>query len=204
MRKLILIFMFMSFTSSAHAVTPDRIGRVDVGVNLSGAFSTDGDVDSSYYIGGNVSYGIYEWLAVGMSTGWTEGDAESSLSNGQEIESGDFRTIPLLVDFYFRWYRREEPYVPYGVVGLGVMFHRFDENEDLAGRGIDIDDESGFGARLGLGLDWFVNDSWIVNVETSYFFSSTDLDSDSTSSVIAEGPDTDYWLVGGGVKYLFN
>src|SRR3989338_284429 len=95
----ILAFLMMPITVYA---APDRTGKLDAGVNVSGAIQTDSDLDSTIYVGGTLAYGVSPWLALGVESGWMESGAELDLGNGLKVEAGDLTGIPLFGDIIVR------------------------------------------------------------------------------------------------------
>jgi opacity protein-like surface antigen len=184
----------MLLAHSAYAVE-DRTNKWDLGANVSAAIPTDGDVDTTVYVGGTLSYGITNWLAVGAEAGWAGFDeSDSGISVDEDA-------IPVLGDIIFR-VPMEGPVQPYGIVGLGVIFWNIDSNVP----NVDIDSDAAFAAKFGGGVDWFINQNWIANFELAYITSDADVTATSTitGASVSAGVDTDYWTVGGGLKYLFS
>jgi opacity protein-like surface antigen len=190
---LIALALFMMTTISDAA--PDRTGKTDIGFNLSGAIPDDDDVDSTLYAGGSLAHGFSNWLALGVEAGWAEFE-ESGL--GFEVEE---TAVPIFGDIILR-VPLEAPLQPYAIVGLGAIIWNVDDNV----ANIETDVDTAFAAKFGVGLDWFVNDNWIVNFEASFVTSDADATVRNTvtgASVTGEG-ETDFWMVGGGIKYLFS
>lgn len=66
-----------------------------------------------------------------------------------------------------------EQFVPYALVGLGAM----NAYEDISYRGDDSkESEWGFGARVGLGFDYYFQPEWTVGFEGAYVFGTGDVD----------------------------
>ena len=162
----------------------NRAGRTDVGFNVAGVFSDENDLDDSVFLTGSVAHGLNEWLALGFEVGWAE----------RNLSDDDLTAIPLLVDLIVR-VPNESAVVPYGVGGVGAIVWDV-EDDDLD----DLEDiDASFAAKLGGGIDWFLNERWIVNVEAAYVFTDEDIEITSGSRSV----ELDYWTVGGGLKYLF-
>lgn len=180
----VMALVVMSFAGLAFAA-PDRVGRVDLGFNVSAALN-DGDVDDTAYFGLNASYGIMPWLALGVSGGWQEGD----LDNTQF--PGDVGIANVMADIILRHQTPDSPYVPYAVLGLGGVGAYLDQENQ------NDDDDTTFGIKLGLGVDYFINDNWALNLEGAYVIADNDLRNDRN---VVDG--TDYATFGGGAKYVF-
>lgn len=209
-KAFVFILLAMSVTAFAYAA-PDRTGRWDAGVSVAGAMPTDGDVDATVQVGGNVAYGVTEWFAVGASSGWQSHGLDDASESGITIEGPDLTGIPLFGELIFRVPTGQEHFTPYGVVGLGVVFWDVDDTTANVGGttvNIETDVDTVFALKLGGGLDWFVNDNWIIFFEGAYVFSNPDatLTASAAGVSITSDPDDldlDYWTVGGGVKFVF-
>ena len=58
--------------------------------------------------------------------------------------------------------------------------------------------------QVGGGFDWFVSNNVMLNFEAAYTFSDIDTTlSVPGGSVTLNDLNSDYWTIGGGVKYLF-
>ena len=180
----VMALAVMGLAGSAFAA-PDRVGRVALGFNVSAAIN-EGDVDNSAYFGLNASYGLMPWLALGISGGWEEGD----IDNAQF--PGEVGIANVMADVILRYQTQDSPYVPYAVLGLGGV------GSYLAQDNQNDDDDTTFGIKLGLGVDYFINDNWILNLEGAYFIADNDLRNATTT---VDG--TDHATLGGGVKYAF-
>ena len=170
---------------------PDRTGKTDIGFNASAGIMQDSNVAA--YFGGNMSYGINNWSAVGFSVGYE--------NFGSNLGIGDLSAVPLMFDMYVRSQNADQAYVPYAILGLGAVLWDFKESGLTAGSTVNVD--TSFGVKLGGGVDWFVNDHWAINFEGSYTFADANVTvKNSAGSVTATG-NADFWNLGGGLKYLF-
>lgn len=188
-----LFLMVMAATAYA---APDRVGKVDVGFNISGAIPRDGDLDSAAYYGGSFAYGVTDWLALGAESGWAQFSASDA---GITIDQD---TVPLFGDIILRVPTGDSQLKPYGIVGLGVLF--VDASTNISN--ISIKADTSFAAKFGGGVDWYINNNWALNFEASYVVSNVDgtVTNTSTGASASVSGDSDYWMVGGGVKYLFS
>ncbi|MCG3176554.1 MAG: hypothetical protein MOGMAGMI_01512 [Candidatus Omnitrophica bacterium] len=184
MKKISVLAMVMMFgiSGSALATAPDRVGKVDLGGYVAGAFN-DNSIDDAAYVGLNMSYGVTPWIALGVEGGWQQGEHES--------EPGEVGIANIMGDVILRWHIEGQEFVPYGVLGLGAAsgYASIEDRDDR--------DDSAFAWKLGGGVDWFVNSNWALNFEASWT-DPGDLPSGSTAN-----DDLDYVAVGGGIKYLF-
>src|SRR5262245_1421670 len=122
LRKLILLVLLIGSAGLAGLpcpaqAAPDRVGKFDIGFQASGLMPQEDGVDNSLYFGGNLSYGIMSWLAVGVEGGWAQSDVEDS-SAGVTIEYGDVDIMPILGDVILRFQSADNPAVPYALIGL--------------------------------------------------------------------------------------
>lgn len=215
MKKFFSLFVFAALlvSTSAFAV-PNRVGKSEIGINVSALEPSLDDADTSVFIGGNYAYGVNEWLAIGVESGWAESDVDPD---------DTVSVVPLLADIIFRVpMTAEQPIAPYGVVGLGVNFWDYSVgsgtiaalNSALASIGsatrvtsLTVDPDPTFAAKIGGGFDWFINEHWAVNFEASYTISDFEGDTSVSSTggafPISIDEDGDYWMVGGGLKYQF-
>ena len=194
---LSFILMF-SYVSAFAAV--DRTHRVDGGVNFSAAMPSDGNVDDAFYVGGNASYGVNEWLGIGISGGWTDPGFETS--NG--IEGPNVTMIPVFGDVILRAPTGENSWQPYGILGFGAIFANVHGTGILNDSNLHADNNSGFAFKLGGGLDWFTNDNWAFFGELSYVFTTANVEIlRNTSNAEVDSIDLDTLYAGGGIKYLF-
>ena len=194
-KKSAMVFLSLIVVATAAYATPDRVGKIDIGFNVSGAIPRDGDVDGAAYLGGSLAYGVTDWLALGVESGWVGfGESDSGINI-------DENAIPVFGDIILR-VPTQSAAKPYGLVGLGVIF--WDVSSNISNVTVDVD--TAFAAKFGGGVDWFVNDNWALNFEASYVVSSTDATARNTTTgaSISTSGDTDYWTVGGGLKYLFS
>lgn len=190
-KKAVVLGFAQILIAGAVYAAPDRVGAVDVGFNASAGFMED--ADTAAYFGGNMSYGINNWSAIGFSAGYQ--------SFGSDFNIGDLNAYPLMVDFYFRSHENERAYVPYAVLGLGAVVWDFDEEGLTAGSSVDID--TSFGVKLGGGVDWFINEKWAINFEASYTFADAETKVTNSAGSVTGTSDADFWNVGGGIKYIF-
>jgi opacity protein-like surface antigen len=193
MRKALIVAAFLLIATQSAYAAPDRTAKWDIGLNVSGAIPDEGD--SAVYVGGTAAYGVNNWLAIGIESGWAQFDDSDA---GVTVESD---MVPLFGDIILR-VPMENQVQPYAIFGLGAIF--WDASTDVANVEVDVD--TAFAAKFGAGLDWFINENWIANFEFSYVTSDAEGTARNTvtgASISAEG-ETDYWMVGGGIKYLFS
>jgi opacity protein-like surface antigen len=211
MRKLILTLAMLALATAAVYAAPDRTGKIDVGVNVSGAISTDNDIQSTAYVGGNIAYGINKWVAIGFEGGRQKHGSDNVSDGGTTIFGPDFAAIPLFGDIIVRMPIENQQVTPYGIIGLGTVLWDVDSasfNSAGVGGTVETKVGSSIAVKVGGGFDWFINDNWVVNFESAYVFDRPDVTATaSINGISASAIDQvklDYWTIGGGVKYLFD
>jgi len=202
-KKIIWFVLALLLVPVAVYAAPDRTGKWDAGFNVSGVFPSDSDADNSVYIGGNLAYGVTDWFAVGVESGWSRIGTSIPISPGVTLDAGDLTGIPLLSDLIVRVPIKDSQVQPYGVLGGGVIFWSFDESSLLKAAGVTVNPSTSFAAKLGGGLDWFINDKTILNFETSYVFSNADITASGGGVRVTDSINTDYWMIGAGMKFVF-
>lgn len=210
MRKFLFATLLALLVPAAFAApsafafaAPDRVQKVDIGFDLSGAVSSSSDLNSTFYVGGNVSYGFNEWFAAGVSLGREEFSENDMAVGSATIPGPDITGHPLFLDFIFRKYMPGKSYVPYGVVGVGIIWWK--SKDVIATNGIQYEStaDPALGLKLGGGVDWFVNEKWALNLNFNYVFSNTSATLTRGGIRARDDINLDYWNLGGGIKYLF-
>ncbi len=201
---LVLLTSFGLLAPSAFAFSaPDRVGKADIGFDLSGAISSDSDINSTFYVGGNMSYGINEWFAVGVSLGREEFSANDITVGSATIPGPDIAGHPLFLDFIFRKYMPDKAYVPYGVLGAGIIWWKSQDVTASNGIQYEASVDPALGFKLGGGVDWFMNDKWALNLNFDYVLTTSSAPLSNGSISVRDDVNLDYWNLGGGIKYLF-
>ncbi len=210
MFKRVFAVTLMGLAVVAHTAfaSPDRTGKIDMGVNVSSAFSTDSEVNTAAYVGGNIAYGVNKYFAVGFEGGWQRHEIDDVTDSGITIFGPKLSGVPLFGDLIFRMPIENQNIVPYGLVGLGTVLWSIDDTSATGGVLVNTKVSDAFAVKLGGGFDWFLNDNWIINFDASYVFDrarETQTASLGGLSVSAsQNAKLDYWNVGGGIKYLFS
>ena len=204
MRKMAMVMGMLLMSSTCVFAIPDRAGKVDVGFNIGGLLPDSGSLDDGVYYGGSVAYGVNDWFAVGIEGGY--GDAGTSFVIGRATHNAKISRIPLFMDLIFRCNKfTDSNFIPYGVVGLGALFTDAHGFGTLTSANLKLDVDNSFAAKFGLGVDWFVNDRWVLNVEASYVWAAADANiKDLSGGGTVDSANMDYWMIGAGAKYLFD
>ena len=175
----------------------DLTGKTSVGLNVAGLFSSDGNLDNTVYVGGTFDYGLSQYFAVGLESGYHSFNVNVT---GRDL--GDLRGIPLLADFIVR-VPLADRWVPYGLIGLGVVFWDFAEGDLYKDMGISVDVDPSFAAKFAIGCDYFMTDDLALSLELAYVISEVELKARQGDFRATQDGNTDYGEVGIGLKYFF-
>ncbi|HTL71571.1 MAG TPA: OmpW family outer membrane protein [Candidatus Eisenbacteria bacterium] len=206
-KKMLVVALFGLMTASAAYAAPDRTGKWDAGVSMAAAIPTDGDLDTAFQVGGTFAYGVNEWFAIGFSGAWQQQTVDAETVGTVSISEYDITGVPLFCDLIARFPTGDQQFNPYGVLGLGTVIWSVDDATATSGGSVltaQTDVDTDFALKLGGGVDWFINQNWIINFEAAYVFSSPSADVTVSGVTVSDDVDLDYWTVGGGVKYLFS
>ncbi|MGH7197252.1 MAG: outer membrane beta-barrel protein [Candidatus Omnitrophota bacterium] len=208
-KTAVFILLAMSVTAFAYAA-PERVGKHEIGVNVSGFLETDEDIDDTLFIGGQWAYGITDWFAIGASSGWAQADSQVAITgSGVTLTSdSEFTAVPIMADFIFRASKWHENLVPYAVVGVGVVLWDLDGTTTVSAPGVgtfpvQIEVDNAFGLKAGGGFDWFINENWILFFEATYTWTEPDVETTVLGTSSSDEVDLSYINVGGGVKFVF-
>lgn len=199
MKTPAVLFVFLAAVSTSHAYMEhaDITKRWGVGFNLSGSVPSSNSADPGMSPVVNFNYGIIDHIALQVELGYTEMNYEAL-----GIDFGDVQGVPLVFSVQWRYpfLFSSTPATAYAVTGFGTIFWEFDNTGDSRAAVTEVEDAFVF--KLGGGVDFFVTDNWVANVEGSYYFS------DTTVSLVDAGgskveAETDFWRIGGGAKYFF-
>ena len=194
----------VSLLSLSAYAAPDRAQKWDTGLIIGGLSPVSADGSLEPYWGGNFSYGINSWSALGMSVGAADFKLKVVDDSGNKISAGKMQSFPIFVDIIFRASSLHESLVPYAVLGLGgIVTHKL-TSRDLSGGALHIKSSDDFAAKLGLGVDWFYKSDWIFNLEFNYVYTGAGVDVIRNSDGLAlTNENIDYWFLGVGAKHLF-
>jgi len=172
-------------------VAPDESSHL----NLSGYqrlevdSNTIPEIDFSYYFTKNIAAELI------LATG-TRHDVNAIANDGSISKLGSINLLPptLTAQWHFNPDQTIDPYI-----GAGVSYIRaMDRNLNLSTTGITVD-RNMFGPALQAGVDYNLQDKWLVNIDVKKIWFSTDV---NTTSKI-DDLDIDPWLVSFGVGKKF-
>ena len=207
MRKILFVLaLFFVIPFTVFAKAPDRAGETDAGFGVAARYAKDGDWHDTVYLSGSVTRGITPWLAVGVSGGWTDSGLDVNPGNG----AGKFRgtrlaATPVFGDVILRTPAGDWPVIPYADLGLGMMISHTHGDGVLNNNNLESHSNDGFAMKFGGGVDWFVTDNWIYNVEIAYVLTSADVEfKNRGTQAVVDTADLDFWYIGGALKYRFS
>ena len=172
-------------------VAPDESSHL----NLSGYqrlevdSNTIPEIDFSYYFTKNIAAELI------LATG-TRHDVNAIANDGSISKLGSINLLPptLTAQWHFNPDQTIDPYI-----GAGVSYIRaMDRNLNLSTTGITVD-RNMFGPALQAGVDYNLQDKWLVNIDVKKIWFSTDV---NTTSKI-DDLNIDPWVVSFGVGKKF-
>lgn len=172
-----------------------RVGAITVDPNddastpeLNGIplLGTDVGIDSDTQIGLTGTYmltsnlGLELWLAAPFQHDISGNDAVATAFGTDDLGSTKHLPPTLNLQYYFN---NSTPFTPF--VGLGINYTKFfseDAGQDLEttlGGDVDLDLEDSIGLAAEVGVDYRLNESWLLNATVMY----ADIDTEATYSV---------------------
>jgi outer membrane protein len=147
------------------------------------------EIDFSYYFTKNIAAELI------LATG-TRHDVNAIANDGSVSKLGSINLLPptLTAQWHFNPDQTIDPYV-----GAGVSYIRaMDRNLNLSTTGITVD-RNMFGPALQAGVDYNLQNKWLVNFDVKKIWFSTDV---NTTSKI-DDLDVDPWVVSFGIGKKF-
>ena len=174
--------------------------RINTGVNFSAFVPGTSTFETGYYVGGQVSYDLLRWFAIGFEGGYLQSELKG---NGENI--GTLRGGPLLADLIIKVPMDMDNFVfsPYGIAGFGCLLMDIKSSDVITNNG-RIESNTPFLMKFGGGFDAIFFDSFIINFEASYIYAKVEFTEKLTNQTFGLGKeDLNAGFVGGGVKYRF-
>jgi len=167
----------------AIGVLPDTSSSLTPALNADVDDAWMPELDFTYYMTENVGFELI------LAT--TKHDVSAS-----GIDLGSVWVLPptLTVQYHFNPGAQVQPYV-----GVGVNYTVFYGEDEPAGFNVSYDDSFGFAAQAG--VDFMLDEHWLVNVDVKKIWLSTDVNVNNGG--VVGSVDIDPWVVGVGVGYRF-
>lgn len=175
------------------AVIPDESSDVSL-------IGGDVEIDNAVMPELDISYFFTENIALELILATTKHDAEVEGSAAGDVDVGDFWILPptLLAQFHLPLDGGLKPYV-----GAGINY-TLTYGEDAAGGVVtDFDLDNGFGWALQAGVDFMLDEHWLINADVKKIWLNLDADVTSVAGKIDADIDVDPWVIGFGVGYRF-
>lgn len=199
---LFLTAILLAGASSAYATMGDGdvTNRWGAGFVLGYALPMDDDADSSFYRGGVVTYGLSPNWVIQLDIGYASFSQEA-----HGIDYGDLQGVPVILSVQWRhpYSIGTSPAAWYVLGGIGAILWNLDSADEPILLGVEATASDAFAARIGGGYEVFFTDNIAVNIEGSYTFSSEDVKLIEPGTNESERQDSDFWLVGSGLRYYF-
>ncbi len=147
------------------------------------------EVDFSYFFTKNI--------AAEVIAGVTPHDVKAKGTSAGDLDLGSVWLLPptVMVQYHFDEMNKFKPYV-----GAGLNYTVF-FNDDAGSSINNIEYGNSFGGALEVGMDYMLDDHWMLNADVKKVWINSDV-SINNSSVTAD-VDINPWLVGVGVGYKF-
>jgi outer membrane protein len=147
------------------------------------------EVDFSYFVTDNIAFELIAAI--------TPHDVNTKTSSAGPLDLGDVWLLPptLTVQYHFNQFGAYKPYV-----GAGVNYtHFFSEDKGTSVTSVDYGDS--FGPALQAGMDYMLDEHWMLNVDVKKIWINTDVK--FNGGAIRADVDINPWVVGVGVGYKF-
>lgn len=120
---------------------------------------------------------------------------------GTSIGTVDLGSVWLLPPTVLLQYHHPLPHGFKPYVGAGVNYTVFFDEDAPGGTVTSIDYDNSFGWALQFGVDYMLNEHWLINVDVKKLFLSTDVS--VNNGAITADVDINPWIVGAGIGYRF-
>lgn len=166
--------------------------------NITGAVTGDSiDIDTSVVPELDFSYFFTPNIAVELIAAVTPHDVNANGTSAGDLDLGDVWLLPptITVQYHFDTGSNFKPYV-----GAGVNYTVF-FNEDEGSSITDISYDNSFGPALQVGVDYMLNDNWMLNADVKKVWISPDVS--INGGAVDADVDINPWVIGVGVGYKF-
>ncbi len=155
------------------------------------------DIDTSVVPELDFSYFFTKNIAAELIAAVTPHDVKANGTSAGNLDLGSAWLLPptVLVQYHFDEMNKFKPYV-----GAGVNYTMF-FNEDAGASITNIKYGNSFGPALQVGVDYMLDDHWMLNADVKKVWINSDV-SINSGSVNAD-VDINPWLIGVGFGYKF-
>lgn len=158
----------------------------------------DTELSNSYVPELDVTWFFTPNIAVEAIAAVSPHDVEAT---GTSLGTVDLGSVWLLPPTVLLQYHHPMPHGFKPYVGAGVNYTVFFDEDAPGGTVTSIDYENSFGWALQFGVDYMLNDHWLINLDVKKLFLSTDVS--LNNGAITADVDIDPWIVGMGIGYRF-
>ena len=152
---------------------PDGIGG-DFDDHVSGVSNSTTRTDGSFGVNARAGWRFNRWLAGELEYEWLDGfetDIKTAAGGDFTLESHAVTLNAKLV--YPGWGR----FQPYALLGAGVSIYEVVDASGFPSAARFLDDDGvGFAGRAGLGLDTYLTEHWLVNIEAGMVTTTTEIE----------------------------
>lgn len=120
---------------------------------------------------------------------------------GTSLGTVDLGSVWLLPPTVLLQYHHPLPHGFKPYVGAGVNYTVFFNEDAPGGTVTSIDYDNSFGWALQFGVDYMLNEHWLLNVDVKKLFLNTDVS--LNNGAITADVDINPWIVGAGIGYRF-
>jgi len=158
----------------------------------------DTELSNSYVPELDLTWFFTKNIAVEAIAAISPHDVEAT---GTSLGTVDLGSVWLLPPTVLLQYHHPLPHGFKPYVGAGINYTVFFNEDAPGGTVTDIDYENSFGWALQFGLDYMLNEHWLINVDVKKLFLSTDVS--LNNGAITADVDINPWIVGAGIGYRF-
>jgi len=158
----------------------------------------DTELSNSYVPELDVTWFFTPNIAVEAIAAVSPHDVEATGTSIGNVDLGSVWLLPptVLVQYHHPLPHGFKPYV-----GAGINYTVFFDEDAPGGTVTNIDYENSFGWALQVGIDYMLDDHWLLNLDVKKLFLNTDVS--LNNGAIRADVDINPWIVGVGVGYRF-
>ena len=155
------------------------------------------DIDTSVVPELDLSYFLSKNIALELIAAVTPHDVHASGTSAGNLDLGSAWLLPptLTAQYHFNEHKGFKPYI-----GAGVNYTLFFDED--AGSSINsIDYDSSFGPALQVGMDYMLNEHWMLNADLKKIWINSDVK--INGGAVNADVDINPWVFGVGIGYKF-